>query len=70
MWDWRQSQIIMARNSRVEDVTVRALDSLDGIGELSADPSEWINRCAALYYGVNSITAVEPVLDPVRLEKP
>lgn len=68
--DWRESQIIMARDSGETDVTVRALDSLAGISELSDNAGFWVNNCAARYYGVKSIRAVEPVLDTVRLENP
>ena len=68
--DWRESQIIMARDSGETDVTVRALDSLAGISELSDNAGFWVNNCAARYFGVKSIRAVEPVLDTVRLENP
>jgi len=70
LWDSRESQIIRARENGTGDITVRAFDSFVGLTELSDNPGVWVNRCAALYYGVNSIRAVEPVLDPVRFENP
>jgi len=64
LWDWRETQIIAQRQSGRMDVVVPALDSLAGILELSDRSGFWVNSCARRYYKVNSISAVEPVLNP------
>jgi hypothetical protein len=66
MWDQREKQILQARANGGQDVTVRALDSLAGIAELSDNPGYWVNNCAARYYGVKSIRAIEPVLNHIK----
>ncbi len=66
LWDWRESQIIAQRESGKMDVVVPALDSLAGILELSARPNFWINNCAGRYYKLNSLIAIEPVLNPSK----
>jgi hypothetical protein len=58
-WDQRQAAIVSAARSGAGDVTVTALDSLAGLQEMNADPNQWVNRCAATYYGVNNIVAGE-----------
>jgi len=63
MWDQREVQILQARANGEQEITVRALDSLAGIAELSDNPGYWVNNCAARYYEVKSIRAVEPVLN-------
>jgi hypothetical protein len=62
LWDRRDAQIRQMAAGGQQAITVRALDSLAGIGELHDDNNFWVNRCAAWYYQVNSIRAVEPVL--------
>jgi hypothetical protein len=64
MWDLRDAQIRAAHDQGSRAIQVRALDSLAGIGELKAVSSDWVNNCASMYYGVDSITAVEPILNP------
>lgn len=64
LWDWRESQIIAQRESGNLDVVVPALDSLAGMLELSDRTGFWINNCAGRYYKLNSISAIEPVLNP------
>ena len=63
MWDQREVQILQARANGEQEITVRALDSLAGIAELSDNPGYWVNNCAARYYEVKSIRAIEPVLN-------
>ena len=70
LWDWRQSQIIRARDNGEIELTVRALDSLAGLSDISDVKGYWVNNCIADYYGLNWIRAVEPVLDPERLDNP
>jgi len=45
----------MGQNS----LLVSALDSFAEIAELRDDPGYWVNQCAAKYYQVDSISAVE-----------
>ncbi len=58
-WDIRQQIILDAKAAGDYDITVPQFDSMYGITELKPDPNNWVNICAAKYYGVNSITAVE-----------
>ena len=59
LWDSRnydiQSQVDLGKTILV----VRALDSFSEIAELNQDEKFWVNQCAARYYGVESISAVE-----------
>jgi hypothetical protein len=64
MWDLRDAQIRAAHDQGSRAIQVRALDSLAGIGELKSTSSDWVNNCASMYYGVDSITALEPILNP------
>jgi hypothetical protein len=68
--DRRESQIILARDSGVNNITVQSLNNLVGIGDLSDNSGFWVNNCVAMYYRVNSIRAVGPLLDPIHLENP
>ncbi len=54
-WDARATQIEGIRLSGEWVVEVEALDSIGSITELSADPNDWVNRCAAGYHGVEEI---------------
>lgn len=54
-WDDRAAQIEQLRLGGAAAVEVEALDSIGSIAELSADPEDWVNRCAAGYYGVEEI---------------
>lgn len=64
LWDAREAQILDLRAQGVTNIEVRALDSLAGISELSSKPGNWVNTCAAKYYRIESIKALEPVLNP------
>lgn len=70
LWDWRDEQIRSQAASGVSQVSVPALDSLAGIAELQSNPGYWVNHCAAEYYGVASIQAVEPVITHIPTESP
>jgi hypothetical protein len=59
MWDLRHEMILHAKISGMQNVVVPAFDSIFMITELNEDPGHWVNRCAAQYYGVSSITAIE-----------
>ncbi len=56
-WSTRQTQIIRQRARGVQDVVVRQLPGFQGVKELDARPKFWVNRCAATFYGVQSISA-------------
>jgi len=64
MWDMRDAQIRELALQGQPEIEVRALDSLDGISELQETPDHWVNNCAELYYGIDALWAVEPVLNP------
>lgn len=56
-WDERAGQIEQLRQAGDLNPRVTALDSLDGLQEISGDPELWVNHCAAGYYELESITA-------------
>jgi len=70
LWDGRDAQIRQMQAAGETQLVVPAMNSLTGILEFSDYEGFWVNQCAALYYGVGSISAVEPVLDPVQLTAP
>ena len=59
LWDQQAIQIINQRMSGQRNLEVSALDSDAEIAEMSADPAFWVNRCAAQFYQVDSIVAIE-----------
>jgi hypothetical protein len=56
-WDTRAARIEQQINTGILDIETTELDSFGRIRELSDNPKLWVNKCAAIYYGVNSITA-------------
>ncbi len=56
-WDERESIIFSLREQGQTDLAVPQLSGVDGIKELDNRAEHWVNRCAAEYYGVNSIQA-------------
>jgi len=59
-WDQRDAGIRAAAAQGKTDLVVVQLDSMKGIIEYKVD--NWVNRCAAQYYGLNSISA--PLEEP------
>ena len=57
-WDVRQADIEKQKSRGLRVIVINALDSVSGVAELSSDPQFWINQCAAGYYGVDSIMAL------------
>jgi hypothetical protein len=57
--DLRQQMILDAKASGQTKLIVAQWDSVDEITELKPDPGDWVNSCAAKYYGEKSIIAVE-----------
>lgn len=70
LWDGRDTQIRQQQAAGEMQLVVPTMNSLTGILELSDNKGFWVNNCAASYYGVETISAVEPVLDPVQLTSP
>ncbi len=58
-WDQRNAQILDKIDKGETSFTVQALDSIGTVAELTDDPNYWVNVCAANYYGVEAITALE-----------
>ena len=58
-WDWRHSQIMALVDEGEQNLEVGSLDSFAEIAELNEDPAFWVNQCAAQFYGVESISALE-----------
>jgi hypothetical protein len=56
-WDVRDATIRQAATEGVTELRARSLTHMDGLAELERDPDEWINRCIAQYYGLESIVA-------------
>jgi len=59
LWDARAEFIKNQKDEGLLELTVPSIDSIDGLFELSPDPNHWVNRCAAGYYQVNSISGTE-----------
>ncbi len=58
-WDQRNGVILDQIALGEDNLKVQAFDSFDQIAELGNDSSFWVNQCAAQFYGVESITAIE-----------
>lgn len=56
-WDARDARIRELAASGEENIVVWSLPGIANINELGARPGHWINYCAAIYYGVESIAA-------------
>lgn len=62
LWDLREAYILRRINKGRTNLVIPEFPGVYGIKELDAQKDHWINKCAAAYYGVNSIRTV-PVLD-------
>jgi hypothetical protein len=56
-WDERDAQILALRAQGQTDPQVRQVEVVSGLEDYGPDPANWVNRCAAGYYQLNSITA-------------
>lgn len=56
-WDKRAAEIGAMKLAGKTDLQVTALDGMDRIREVTDNSSHWVNKCAAVYYGVDTITA-------------
>ena len=59
LWDKRNAEINDQIAKGKINLSVSALDSFAEIAELRDDAGYWVNQCAAKYYEVESISAVE-----------
>jgi hypothetical protein len=57
-WDEREAMIFKLRAQGETDLVIPQLSGVDGVKELDVYADHWVNRCAAQYYGVNSIQAI------------
>lgn len=57
-WDRRNAHIHLLRENGQTDLVVPQFGGIYGIKELDNQPTHWVNRCAASYYGINTISAV------------
>ena len=57
-WDAADRQLKSAQAAGVRDAKVPALDNIAGVGSISPDVQDWVNICAAHYYGLHSITGI------------
>jgi len=58
MWDAREAQIYLLREQGQTDIMVNQFDGVEGVKEMDVNANHWVNRCAAKYYGLDSIRAV------------
>ena len=60
-WDQRDQEIRQAQNQGILDVHVMEIDHIiPRLVELTPNPADLYNQCAAVYYGFNTITADLP----------
>lgn len=59
LWDDRNNQILEEIAEGEIHIQTNALDAFSEIAELDDDPAFWVNQCAAEFYGVKAITAIE-----------
>jgi len=59
LWDQQYNQIEDQLDLGSSALMVTALDSYAEIAEMRPDPNFWVNYCAAQYYRVDTISAVE-----------
>jgi hypothetical protein len=58
-WDLRQQLIFNEKAAGIQNVIAPAFDSIYGITELHYETTNWVNECAAYYYGVKTIATVD-----------
>ena len=56
-WDARDAQIETSIRGGSLDLQVKQTDVVQTLGDIGPDPHNWINACAAVFYGARSITA-------------
>jgi len=58
-WDSRQAQILAEKARGEQDIVVPPLPNPAGVKELNTHPEHYVNRCAAKFYGVHEIRALQ-----------
>lgn len=58
LWDKQDAQIKAAKLAGETDIVVKEYDVVETLNSLMDDPNHWLNKSAAVVYGVNSITAL------------
>ena len=56
-WDVRDTFIRTFMSKGATDIVVVQLDTIGGVGEYKGNERHWINRCAARFYGLNTLRA-------------
>ena len=56
-WDFRDARIRELAASGERDITVWQLPGVGNVKDLDTRAAHWVNYCAAIYYGVDSISA-------------
>jgi len=59
LWDTRHDYILEKIRQGEKEIFVPAIDSFYLTFELQPEPDHWVNRCAALWYGVDQIITDE-----------
>lgn len=57
-WDARQAHLFQQIAEGKREIVIEQLNSFQQVKELDSNPRHWVNRCAANYYGVDSIRAL------------
>ena len=65
LWDWREGQIEHALKRGRYNLSLPALDSIAGVLELQESEDHWVNNCAELFYGLDSLQVEEPVITSI-----
>lgn len=55
-WDETDRQLRLARAGGEKTAIVSAIGSIGGVGSIGPDADDWVNTCAAQYYGLERIT--------------
>jgi hypothetical protein len=56
-WDERDRQLRTITDAAGEPIVAASLTHMGGLAEIGYDPNEWINRCVASTYGLESVIA-------------
>ncbi len=57
-WDVRQRHILSQIAEGRKEIVVEQIFNFQQVKELDSNPQHWVNRCAAQYYGIESIRAI------------
>ena len=55
LWDLRDAYFIRHASAGELDIVAPGFSGVDGVKELDDSERHWVNKCAAAYYGVNTI---------------